>query len=136
MAKITIKYICQSCGYESSKWVGKCPECSAFNTFAEEKVAPTARTNSLSGGRSARDYAGGNARPQALSSVGVAAAQRMLTGIFEFDRVLGGGLVPGSLVLIGGDPGIGKSTLLIEAAVRLAESQGRRRSSPSTPAKV
>jgi DNA repair protein RadA/Sms len=125
MAKITTKYICQSCGYESSKWVGKCPECGAFNTFAEEKVTPTARTNSLSGGgRSARDYASNGSKPQALSSVGVTASQRMLTGISEFDRVLGGGIVPGSLVLIGGDPGVGKSTLLIEASVRLSESQG------------
>jgi DNA repair protein RadA/Sms len=125
MAKITTKYICQSCGYESPRWVGKCPECGAFNTFAEEKVAPTARANSLSPSRSRRDYSGGSgSKPQALSAVGVTAAQRMMTGIAEFDRVLGGGLVPGSLVLIGGDPGIGKSTLLIEAAVRLSEKEG------------
>jgi DNA repair protein RadA/Sms len=125
MPKITTKYICQSCGYESPRWVGKCPECGAFNTIAEEKVAPKARVNSLSAGRAGREYSGGSgSRPQSLATVGAAAAARVTTGIAEFDRVLGGGLVPGSLVLIGGDPGIGKSTLLIEAAVRLAEEEG------------
>jgi DNA repair protein RadA/Sms len=122
MAKITTKYICQACGYEAPRWMGKCSECGAFNTFAEEKVAAQPRS-SLGGGAS-RANAGSGARPQALSAVGAATPQRMLTGIGEFDRVLGGGVVPGSLVLIGGDPGIGKSTLLIEAAVRLAQSRG------------
>lgn len=124
MAKITTKYICQSCGYETSKWIGKCPECSAFNTFAEEKVSPvSSRSQKLSGSRDGGAYSSGS-RPQSLSSVGANAATRMMTGIAEFDRVLGGGLVPGSLVLIGGDPGIGKSTLLLEAATRLAHNEG------------
>ena len=112
--------------------MGKCPECSSFNSFAEEK-ASTARESSLSSrasssrplSRAERDQStlGGQA-PQSLSSVGAVRRERMLSGMPEFDRVLGGGLVPGSLVLIGGDPGIGKSTLLIEASVRLAAEYG------------
>jgi DNA repair protein RadA/Sms len=130
MAKISTRYVCQSCGYESPKWVGKCPDCSAFSTFAEETVAPkpanrtlAARANASSP-RAPSTSSGPGARPQALSSISTARRERLLTGMPEFDRVLGGGLVPGSLVLIGGDPGIGKSTLLIEAAVRLAEEHG------------
>lgn len=120
MAKISTKHICQACGYEAPRWMGKCPECGGFSTFAEEKVAAPPR------GAAARQSTPmlGGARPQALSKVGASTPQRMMTGISEFDRVLGGGVVPGSLILIGGDPGIGKSTLLIEAAVRLAHSQG------------
>ena len=123
MAKISTKYVCQACGYESPRWVGKCPECAAFNTFAEEKVTPTARTNSLGGG-AARSMGSGASKPQALSAIGATVPKRMMTGVPEFDRVLGGGVVPGSLTLIGGAPGIGKSTLLIEAAVCLARAQG------------
>src|SRR5687767_5150142 len=127
MAKITTKHICQACGYEAPRWIGKCPDCGAFNTFAEERVAPAPRgSSSLAASRSASSGHGGGAwsQPQALSAVGAARPQRVLTGVAEFDRVLGGGVVPGSLVLIGGDPGIGKSTLLLEAAVRLAQNCG------------
>ena len=121
MAKITTKYICQSCGHETSRWVGKCPDCGAFNSFAEEKVAVPKKSGLGSRASSAAIAA---MEPQALSQVAASKAERMPTGVSEFDRVLGGGLVPGSLILIGGDPGIGKSTLLIEAATRLARSQG------------
>jgi len=125
MAKISTKYVCQSCGYDAPRWMGKCPDCGGFNTFAEERVAPTPRASL--GGASAARAASASAswsKPQTLSQIGAALPPRILTGVSEFDRVLGGGVVPGSLVLIGGDPGIGKSTLLIEAAVRLAQSQG------------
>lgn len=122
MAKIITKYICQACGHESVRWMGKCPDCGAFNTFAEEKVAaPSKKAGGIARGGSDLVTRMG---PQALSQVAANKAERMATGVTEFDRVLGGGLVPGSLVLIGGDPGIGKSTLLIEAATRLARAQG------------
>lgn len=123
MAKISTRYTCQACGYSSSKWLGRCPECSAFSTFSEERVVPPSKKEMVA----ARAAAVGNlwsTKPQALGEVEEATAQRMTTGMAELDRVLGGGLVPGSLVLIGGDPGIGKSTLLIEAAVRLADLHG------------
>ncbi|HEX8237379.1 MAG TPA: DNA repair protein RadA [Abditibacteriaceae bacterium] len=122
MAKISTRYVCQSCGYDTPRWVGKCPECGAFNTFAEEKVTSSSRaTSAQNAGRVVSNSAN---KPQALSAVGATRRERLLTGIAEFDRVLGGGVVMGSLVLIGGDPGIGKSTLLLEAAVRLASTQG------------
>ncbi len=127
MAKISTRYVCQSCGYETSKWAGRCPECGAFSTFSEEAVAAKPANRALAARQtSAREGAptSTSVRPQALSAVSTARRERLMTGMPEFDRVLGGGVVPGSLVLIGGDPGIGKSTLLIEAAVRLAEAHG------------
>jgi DNA repair protein RadA/Sms len=127
MAKISTRFICQSCGYETPRWLGKCPECSSFNSFSEEKVAKIAsgsRATTAGSLGSSRESSFLNNKPQSLSSVGAVRRERMSTGMPEFDRVLGGGVVPGSLVLIGGDPGIGKSTLLIEAAVRLASQHG------------
>ncbi len=125
MPKITTKFVCQSCGYETPRWLGKCPDCGGFSTFSEEKVAPVARAG-LGGASAARAVASavGAARPQTLGSVRAQKFERLSTGISELDRVLGGGVVPGALMLIGGDPGIGKSTLLIEAAVRLAAEYG------------
>ncbi|MEW5766843.1 MAG: DNA repair protein RadA [bacterium] len=105
-----IKYRCQQCGYESAKWLGRCPGCEAWNSLAEEIATPPSfgltHPSSLN--------------PQLLSEVKLSQQRRHLIGIAEFDRVLGGGLVPGSLVLIGGDPGIGKSTLLIQAAAHFS----------------
>jgi DNA repair protein RadA/Sms len=130
MAKISTRFICQSCGYETPRWLGKCPECSAFNSFSEEKVAKVSsgsRAAAPRGISSSRDSSTSSFlsnKPQSLSAVGAVRRERMRTGMPEFDRVLGGGVVPGSLVLIGGDPGIGKSTLLIEASVRLAAEHG------------
>jgi DNA repair protein RadA/Sms len=126
MAKISTRYICQDCGYDTPRWMGKCPECGAFNTFAEEKVAPQTRGASGGAGSALRSAANtpGFSKPLKLSDVTTQRRERLLTGMSEFDRVLGGGLVPGSLILIGGDPGIGKSTLLLEASVRLAERYG------------
>ena len=125
MPKITTKFVCQTCGYEAPRWLGKCPDCGGFSTFAEEKVAPAPRAG-LGGASASRAVASalGASRPQTLGSVRAQKFERLSTGISELDRVLGGGVVPGALMLIGGDPGIGKSTLLIEAAVRLAAQHG------------
>jgi DNA repair protein RadA/Sms len=110
-------YSCTSCGSQSPKWLGRCPDCGSWNSFVEER-APTARDAAVDrpalGGGAARLYA----------EVDAVAAERMTTGISEFDRVLGGGLVPGSLVLLGGEPGIGKSTLLLQAASQFATTIG------------
>ena len=111
-AKIKVKtvFFCQSCGYESSKWMGQCPGCKEWNTFVEETVKPAAKaahTSQISG-----SDGGGYTRPQTLSEIVMDDEERSDTHIGELNRVLGGGLVRGSLILVGGDPGIGKSTLL------------------------
>ncbi len=104
-------FFCQNCGHEESKWLGQCPMCKEWNTFVEEKAVP-AKT-----GTSRMAVA---AKTVTLSSVEADDDERALTGIAELDRVLGGGIVQGSLVLVGGDPGIGKSTLLLQVCQRLA----------------
>ena len=106
-------FFCQNCGHEESKWLGQCPMCREWNTFVEEKVAPVKA-------RSAGTGPGGGADIVALSSVQTEEEERTMTGIGELDRVLGGGIVLGSLVLVGGDPGIGKSTLLLQVCRELA----------------
>ena len=119
MAKLQTHYLCQSCGIESAKWMGKCPECGAWDSLVEEvslKEKPgTAKAAAAS--RSVQNQ--GNA-PVPITSVEMRPVPRLITGISEFDRVLGGGIVPGALMLVGGDPGIGKSTLLTQVAARLA----------------
>lgn len=104
-------YFCQNCGHEEAKWLGQCPACKEWNTFAEEKVTPV-NTRTV---KERRDT-----WVVTLSSVVTDEDDRMLTGIEELDRVLGGGIVKGSLVLVGGDPGIGKSTLLLQVCQRLS----------------
>ncbi len=104
-------FFCQNCGHEESKWLGQCPACKEWNTFVEEKVT------SVKAG-TVRDKK--EAQIVALSSVETDEDERMMTEMAELDRVLGGGIVPGSLVLVGGDPGIGKSTLLLQVCQRLA----------------
>ena len=104
-------FFCQNCGHEESKWLGQCPACREWNTFVEEKVT------SVKAG-TVRDKK--EAQIVALSSVETDEEERMMTEMAELDRVLGGGIVPGSLVLVGGDPGIGKSTLLLQVCQRLA----------------
>ncbi|OGS25168.1 MAG: DNA repair protein RadA [Elusimicrobia bacterium RIFOXYB2_FULL_50_12] len=113
--KIKTLFRCQQCGYTSPKWMGRCPDCGQWNTFVEEKEAPSLR--------------GVAARPQLtdfssavmpLHEVSVDAFKRRATGIAEFDRMLGGGVVPGSLILLGGPPGIGKSTLMLQVSAALA----------------
>jgi DNA repair protein RadA/Sms len=115
--KLRPVFVCQSCGAQSQKWLGRCPDCGAWNSFVEEQ-SPAAvaapRGGGALGGRGAELYA----------DVDTVTAERLSTGISEFDRVLGGGIVPGSLVLIGGEPGIGKSTLLLQAAAHFAEHIG------------
>ena len=104
-------FACQQCGAQSQKWLGRCPDCGAWNSFAEERVGPQPEPAPPAlGGQRARPY----------REVDTVAAERLSTGVSEFDRVLGGGLVPGSLVLLGGEPGIGKSTLLLQAAAGFA----------------
>ena len=111
MARARSSFVCSECAHAEPKWQGRCPGCGAWNTMAEERVAPAARP----GARTARP---GTVRP--LRDVDAVAVRRLATGIGELDRVLGGGLVPGSLVLIGGSPGIGKSTLTTMALANLA----------------
>src|SRR5262245_25336309 len=113
-------FVCQSCGNEQPRWFGRCPSCGEWNSAAEAPSAaphgagPAARSRWRAAGRTA------TATPQALADVPAGGTRRFGSGLGELDRVLGGGVVPGSLVLIGGDPGIGKSTLLLQAAVALA----------------
>ena len=108
-------YTCQQCGYQSPKWLGKCPDCRQWNTLAEETVQPVA-----AGRRGAPGMT--PSRPLRMAEVPAEGESRLRCGISELDRVLGGGVVPGSFVLIGGDPGIGKSTLLLQAVDRLCAS--------------
>lgn len=109
-------FFCQNCGHEESKWLGQCPACKEWNTFVEEKV-----TVPKAGNASALGPAGGAApQPVLLTSVDTDDDERIRTGIGELDRVLGGGIVQGSLVLVGGDPGIGKSTLLLQVCQKLS----------------
>ena len=101
MAKIRTKYVCQGCGYETSKWLGKCPECSKKEVFIIDKSS---------------------SRPININAIETKEEERFSTEIAELDRVLGGGIVKGSLVLVGGDPGIGKSTLLIQVSSNVANA--------------
>lgn len=118
MAKIKTKYVCQSCGYESAKWMGRCPGCNEWNTLVEEFVEEKkAKRGSAFVHSSSRQL-----KPERLSSVVSQEETRVHTNSREFDRVLGGGIVPGSLVLVGGDPGIGKSTILLQVSAHLAHS--------------
>ncbi|SHE87106.1 DNA repair protein RadA/Sms [Desulfacinum infernum DSM 9756] len=114
MAREKALYRCQECGYESPKWLGRCPGCQAWNSFVEEAPAVAGP-----GRRAAKGQA---AQALPLGAVPTSADRRLQSGMQEWDRVLGGGLVPGSVVLLAGDPGIGKSTLLLQALARLARS--------------
>ena len=117
MAKSKTIFVCSECGYESSKWLGKCPSCNSWNTFYEEKIQET----TLSGKKvdlKAKE------KPRNLNSIEGKEAIYTKTGYGELDRVLGGGLVKGSLVLIGGEPGIGKSTLILQLADKIAKKEG------------
>ncbi len=110
MSKIKTSFQCQACGCSAPKWLGKCPDCGAWNSFVEEKETP----KSIKAGHS-------NERLQPLSEIARVSEKRRPTGIKELDRVLGGGLVDGAVILIGGDPGIGKSTLLLQVVSRITD---------------
>ncbi|GIV19970.1 MAG: DNA repair protein RadA [Armatimonadota bacterium] len=117
MPRAISRYVCQQCGHESPRWMGRCPECGEWNSLVEEVVAPIPKRSS------ARQAPVGGAQPVRLTEVSVEALPRLSTGMEEMDRVLGGGIVPGSLVLLGGDPGVGKSTLLTQVADILSHEQ-------------
>src|SRR6185369_9067569 len=114
-------FVCQECGAQSSKWLGRCPDCGGWNSFVEERISENAPGAAAAGHRYAL---GASAAARLYSDIEIEHHARLATGIGEFDRVLGGGVVPGSLVLIGGEPGIGKSTLLLQAAANMARTIG------------
>lgn len=113
-------FFCQNCGYESSKWMGQCPGCREWNTFVEELTVTASKSTSAKSGLGSGI---GKSEPVQLSSIQIEEDDRVLTQIEELDRVLGGGIVPGSMVLVGGDPGIGKSTLLLQVCKELTAKQ-------------
>ena len=115
MAKKTTAFFCSECGYESAKWLGQCPGCREWNTFVEEPVTKTGRAVRITNAK----------KPSLLKDISTKEEARMTTGFGELDRVLGGGIVRGSLTLIGGDPGIGKSTILLQVCKNLSD-QGRK----------
>ncbi len=117
MKKIHSKYVCQSCGYESPKWLGKCSECGSWNSFVEEMIEPKRDRRKKEG--IIKNH------PLPITKVSQVTEKRLMTGIKEFDRVVGGGLVLGSVNLLGGAPGVGKSTLLLQACAELAK-QGKK----------
>ncbi len=110
MAKALTKFVCRDCGFETAKWLGKCPGCGAWNSLLEENAAPAGSSRSVR-----------SVEALALNSIPQNQVYRFSSGLKELDRVLGGGMVPGSLVLLGGDPGIGKSTLLLQVADHLSQ---------------
>jgi len=112
MSKTKIKYICSNCGYESLRWIGKCPECESWNSFTEEIVETSPRKVNIS--KSKFSY-------NKILDISANEEDRIKSGIIEFDRVLGGGIMPGSVILLGGDPGIGKSTIAMQAAANIKE---------------
>ncbi len=115
MAKVKTRYVCQTCGHESVKWLGRCPGCGQWNTLVEEKPLPVST-------RRAASWLPGDGVVRKLAAVPMQESGRLASGISELDRVLGGGVVAGSLVLVGGDPGIGKSTLLLQVSQQLAQT--------------
>ena len=117
MAKAKTIYSCTECGGQTPKWQGQCPHCMAWNTLIESVAEPVAKGGNRFGALAA------SGKVQRLSEVEAAEVPRIPTGIEEFDRVLGGGLVSGAVVLIGGDPGIGKSTLLLQVLAHLSNKQ-------------
>ena len=111
--KLRTSYVCQQCGFESPSWYGKCPNCDTWNSLVET-VKDVSQVSRVAGSRSARQ----SAKPQKLSEVRHIEKNRLKSGFMEFDRVMGGGIVPGSVTLLAGDPGIGKSTLLMHVIAK------------------
>ena len=115
MPKSKTVFICQNCGVESAKWIGRCPSCKEWNTYHEEIIAPLSpHERSYSSGQEKR-------KPELLDNISSDEHHRLKTGITELDRILGGGMVPGSLILLGGEPGVGKSTLALQLALALSD---------------
>ena len=114
MAKTKTQYICSECGYTSPKWMGKCPGCGQWNKMTETVTAPSKIPASSSAVREVSFAAHVRQTPKKIGEITINSESRYTTGIGELDRVLGGGIVKGSLILVGGDPGIGKSTLLLQ----------------------
>ena len=125
MAKVKIAYVCSDCGSDYAKWQGRCDDCGAWNTLAEFRVGSHAGggSGSKKTGSRFQGYAGSLSEVKTLAEIDISELPRLSTGVGELDRVLGGGLVPGSAILIGGHPGAGKSTLLLQVLCRLAQQQ-------------
>ena len=115
--KVKVSFLCQQCGYESAQWLGKCPGCGEWNSFVEEKFSSAAKA-----GTPARQLTGFSSEVINLKDVSIKEFQRIKTGIKEFDNMIGGGVVPGSLTLLGGAPGIGKSTLMLQVSAALSQN--------------
>ena len=113
MAKARAVYFCSACGFESARWLGRCPQCEAWNSFDERPFTVAQR-------RGPRPASAKTGAPMALHEIGSAGTERIRVGMPEFDAVVGGGIVPGSLTLVGGPPGAGKSTLMLQIAARLS----------------
>jgi DNA repair protein RadA/Sms len=120
MAKIKTVFTCQECGYQSPKWLGKCPDCHQWNSFSEEETFKPSKA-------SPKSISGRESKPKTINEIEHEKVHRYLTKIGEFDRVMGGGVTIGSLTLIGGEPGIGKSTLLMEVCGKLLNEYGNER---------
>ncbi len=119
MGKIKTAYFCQNCGAQSPKWIGKCPSCQEWNTYVEEVIEqPKDKQHGYK-----KSSGSGSAKPKKLSEISTKEAPRTHTGITELDRVLGGGVVAGSVMLIGGEPGIGKSTLMLQLALKAKDKR-------------
>jgi DNA repair protein RadA/Sms len=116
MPRSKTSFVCQNCGYSSPKWLGKCPDCNQWNSLQEESVAPNATSRWMATSQGAQ-------KPEPITEIVRSSEDRFSTGMAELDRVLGGGVVAGSMVLIGGDPGIGKSTLLLQAFQKIASDR-------------
>ncbi|MBM3420331.1 MAG: DNA repair protein RadA, partial [Bacteroidetes bacterium] len=116
MSKAKSVYVCRNCGAESAKWIGRCPSCQEWNTYIEEVVTRAKPADALVAGKK-------GSSPVLIGDVEAGPEERMVTGIGELDRLLGGGIVKGSVVLLGGEPGIGKSTLALQLAMKM---EGRR----------
>lgn len=119
-AKVKTTFFCTECGAESTKWMGRCPQCGEWNTLVEEIIRDNKEARSFSGG-----VGHNSSKPVSLNHIEITEISRISTTYEEIDRVLGGGIVAGSLILLGGDPGIGKSTLLLQVSHKVAETAGR-----------
>ena len=122
MAKVRTQYVCQNCGYNSPRYLGRCPNCGEWNTLVEEQVE---NNTSSTVKKATTTLTGLVAKPQKINEIDSKQTPRVKTKLNELNRVLGGGIVPGSLILIGGDPGIGKSTLLLQVSGQLSDEHHR-----------